>query len=82
MPDLPNTASAVRGCMTEALEPARGAFVIYDPEPAQLLSGKVRLAILSHNHSYVAWTPTWEGPPRPDYPAAMADLRDRVESVP
>lgn len=28
---------------------------------------------------YVAWTPTWEGPPRPDYPAAAADLRGRID---
>lgn len=24
-----------------------------------------------------AWFPTWEGPARYDYPAALADLRDR-----
>lgn len=28
---------------------------------------------------YVAWTPTWEGPARPDYMAASADLLDRLD---
>ena len=30
---------------------------------------------------YVAWTPVWEGPPRPDYAAAVADLRDKAKSI-
>jgi hypothetical protein len=27
---------------------------------------------------YVAWTPAWEGPARPDHNAAAADLRERL----
>lgn len=28
---------------------------------------------------YYGWTPTWEGPARPDYLAARADLCDYLE---
>jgi hypothetical protein len=30
---------------------------------------------------YAAWTPTWEGPARPDYQAAAADLREHLSTV-
>jgi hypothetical protein len=29
---------------------------------------------------YVAWTPVWEGPARPDYAAALADLNDKLRA--
>lgn len=50
-----------------------------NPTAPELLSGKVDLAIVFRDEGYVAWTKTWEGPVRPDFPAAVADLRDRVE---
>ncbi len=28
---------------------------------------------------FYAWTPSWEGPIRPDYTAAAADLRDKEQ---
>lgn len=31
---------------------------------------------------YVAWFPTWEGPARPDYAAAFADMADRLHARP
>lgn len=30
---------------------------------------------------YVAWTPTWEGPARPDYQAAAADLHEHLSAA-
>jgi len=30
---------------------------------------------------YYGWLPVWEGPPRPDWAAAHADLRDFLEST-
>jgi hypothetical protein len=32
--------------------------------------------VIEHNATYRAWTSTWEGPARPDFPTAMADLND------
>ena len=31
---------------------------------------------------YYAWAADWEGPARPDYAAAMADLRDNLRADP
>ena len=45
--------------------------------PEMLLSGKVLFAVLKRREGYVAWTRTWEGPVRPEYMAARADLLDR-----
>lgn len=41
-----------------------------------LLSGKIDRAVIQDGKLWIAWTKTWEGPPRPDYAAASADLRD------
>jgi hypothetical protein len=27
---------------------------------------------------YVAWLPTWQGPARPEYQSALADLNDKL----
>lgn len=44
----------------------------------ELLTGKIDRAILQRGKHYIAWTKTWEGPARPDYAAALADLRDHT----
>lgn len=52
-------------------------------EHARLLDGQdyaPRIVERQGNHGatiYYAWFPTWEGPARPDYAAANADLLDR-----
>lgn len=43
----------------------------------RLLTGLIKRAVVRHGNQYVAWTRTWEGPARPDYPAAAADLAER-----
>lgn len=47
-----------------------------------VLVGDHRPRVVNHGSferpRYVAWTPTREGPARPDVPAAMADLRDML----
>ena len=45
---------------------------------AMLLAGEWASAVLKRDGKYVAWTRVWEGPARPDYPAARADLLDRI----
>jgi hypothetical protein len=41
-------------------------------------NGDHRPRVVQHsNGRYVAWFPTWEGPARPDYAAAYADLQDK-----
>lgn len=50
-----------------------------NPTIDALLSGQVAHAIIERDGKYVAWTRTWEGPARPDYPAALADLRAQLE---
>jgi len=51
---------------------------------AKLQAGDLSPRIVLHDNRapsdwrYVAWTPTWEGPARFDYPAAAADLADRL----
>lgn len=52
---------------------------VYNPSFEQLTSGNLTSAILLRQGQYVAWTPTREGPPRPDLPAAQADLRDMTQ---
>jgi hypothetical protein len=49
----------------------------------KISSGDIRPRVVEHSgfSLYVAWTPTWEGPPRPDYAAAHADLMDRLRGV-
>jgi hypothetical protein len=42
-----------------------------------VLAGDIKPRVFQDAAGYVAWTPTWEGPPRPDYAAACADLADR-----
>ena len=44
----------------------------------KLLSGTVAEAIVRKNGYYIAWTPTWEGQARPDFPAALAYLMDHL----
>ena len=44
--------------------------------------GDITPRVIEHSHhtwvtAYVAWTPVWEGPARPDYAAAHADLTER-----
>jgi hypothetical protein len=54
---------------------------------AKLQSGDISPRVVLHNNRpscdwcYVAWTPIWEGPPRPDYAAALADLNDRLRGI-
>ena len=44
----------------------------------KVFAGDIRPRVVEHESSrYVAWFPTWEGPARPDYAAAFADLNDR-----
>lgn len=53
---------------------------------AKLQAGDISPRVVLHDNRppsewlYVAWTPTWEGPARPDYRAAAADLRDHGET--
>lgn len=42
----------------------------------RLLTGLIKYAIVHHGNQYVAWTRTWEGPARPDWAAAWADLSE------
>lgn len=48
----------------------------FNPTFDELLSGELESAVLVRGGQYVAWTRTWEGPSRPDLPAAKADLAD------
>ncbi len=55
----------------------------FNPSFEELLSGKLDYAILvrkptGHQQYFVAWSRTKEGPARPDFPAACADLRDML----
>jgi hypothetical protein len=43
----------------------------------RLLTGLIKFAIVRHGDKYVAWSRTWEGPARPDFAAAAADLAER-----
>jgi hypothetical protein len=57
--------------------------MILEQHLARISAGDITPRIVERNTctsnaTYVAWTPTWEGPPRPDYAAALADLRDRA----
>ena len=51
---------------------------------AKLQNGDISPRVVLHDNRapstwlYVAWTPTWEGPARPDYQAAAADLADKL----
>lgn len=46
----------------------------------KVFAGDIRPRVVEHkNRRYVAWFPTWEGPARPDYAAAYADLVERRE---
>jgi hypothetical protein len=49
---------------------------------ALLQAGDIAPRVVEHDNRrpslYVAWTPVWEGPARPDYAAALADLNDRM----
>jgi hypothetical protein len=44
----------------------------------RVFAGDIRPRVVEHNWKYVAWTPTKEGPARPDYAAAYADLQDML----
>jgi hypothetical protein len=46
----------------------------YNPSFEELLSGKLDYAILVREPYFVAWSRTKEGPARPDFDAADADL--------
>lgn len=62
----------------------------FNPSPAMLLSPEhpvIDYAILRRDtpngrspHVYIAWSRTREGPGRPDYSAAMADVRDMLSA--
>jgi len=45
----------------------------------KVIAGDHRPRVVQHGEYYVAWTPTREGPARPDYAAARADLRNMIE---
>lgn len=50
----------------------------------KVFAGDIRPRVVERKASrYVAWFPTWEGPARPDYAAAFADLieRSRAEKI-
>lgn len=49
----------------------------------RVFAGDIRPRVVEHTRHlehkasrYIAWFPTWEGPARPDYAAAFADLLD------
>lgn len=50
---------------------------------AKISAGDISPRVVLHDNRppsewlYVAWTPTWEGPARPDYQAAAADLCEK-----
>ena len=44
-----------------------------------VMNGDIAPRVVQHSWGYVAWFPNWEGAPRPDYAAAMADLNDTKE---
>jgi hypothetical protein len=50
----------------------------YNPSFEEMLSGKLDYAILVRNQCFIAWSRTKEGPARPDFLAASADLRDML----
>ena len=50
----------------------------FNPSPTELLSGEIHAAIIIRNRLFIAWTRAWEGPARPDYMGARADLLDRL----
>lgn len=52
----------------------------YNPPPAELLTGQIDAAVLEKGGAYVAWTKDWQGPGRPDLPAAKSDLLDRFDA--
>jgi len=48
-----------------------------------VLSGNLTPRVVEYNTctsraAYIAWTPLREGPARPDYAAALADLNDMI----
>jgi hypothetical protein len=52
----------------------------------RVLSGDISPHVVEHNAYtsnvlYVAWTPTKEGPARPDYAAALSDLNEMIKEV-
>jgi hypothetical protein len=54
------------------------AYYKYNPSFEELLSGRLDYAILVCDQCFVAWSKTGEGPTRPDFLAAAADLRDML----
>jgi hypothetical protein len=44
----------------------------------RLLTGAVDATVIEKDGKYIAWTKTWEGPARPDFPGACADLSERL----
>jgi hypothetical protein len=47
---------------------------------AAVVAGDKKPRVFCDAGKYVAWTPTREGPARPDYAAAQADLRDMCDA--
>ena len=53
---------------------------------SRVLAGDITPRVVCHDNRppsqwlYVAWIPTWEGPARPDYQAAAADLNERLKT--
>jgi hypothetical protein len=47
-----------------------------NPTTHELMSGEIDYAILCRNDGYMAWSKTREGPIRPDFAAAVADVKD------
>jgi hypothetical protein len=54
----------------------------------RVASGDISPRVVCHDRGraprdwlYVAWTPVWEGPARPDYQAAQADLSERLAAT-
>lgn len=49
---------------------------------ARLATGDIAPRVVEYPGSwYVAWTPIWEGPARPDWLAALADLNDKFRGA-